>query len=148
MTTNAKILAQFRPLLQQAKLKATNERLALLEVLSKSSKPLSVRELADKLKKSKIDQATIYRNIDSLTKNGLVRLVNFQHDHNHYELEDSKHHHHLICENCGKVVDVSKCDTGKIEAQVKALGNFATINKHALEFFGLCKPCFNKLKKK
>lgn len=132
---------KFRPLLQKAGLKVTPERLAILNVLSKANKPLSVKDLKEKLRDTEVDQATIYRNMESLTKSKVIRLVNFQHDHNHYEIISDKHHHHLICEKCGKVVDVSKCDTSKIEQQVKKLGNFATINSHALEFFGLCKSC-------
>ncbi len=135
---------KFRPLLQKAGLKVTPERLAILNVLSKANKPLSVRDLKEKLRDTEVDQATIYRNMESLTKSKVIRLVNFQHDHNHYEIISDKHHHHLICEKCGKVVDVSKCDTSKIEQQVKKLGNFATINSHALEFFGLCKTCAKK----
>ncbi len=139
------ITEQLRPLLQNAGLKATAERVAILNVLQKSPKPLSVKEIKEALQKpkqpAKVDQATIYRNMDSLVKGDLIRLVNFRHDHNHYEIVDNSHHHHLICESCGKVVDVSKCDTTKIEQQVKKLGDFAVINSHALEFFGLCKKC-------
>lgn len=132
---------KYRPLLQTAGLKVTPERLAILNVLSKANKPLSVKDLKEKLKGTEVDQATIYRNMESLTKGKVIRLVNFQHDHNHYEIISDKHHHHLICEKCGKVVDVSKCDTSKIEQQVKKIGDFAIINSHALEFFGLCKSC-------
>lgn len=137
----------FQPILRNAGLKVTPERLSILEALKKAKTPLTVKELKDKLKKTGVDQATIYRNMESLTKSHVIRPVNFQHDHNHYELVDGSHHHHLICENCGKVVDVSKCDTSKIEQQVQLMGNFASINSHALEFFGLCKPCAKKTSK-
>jgi Fur family ferric uptake transcriptional regulator len=135
---------KYRPLLQKAGLKVTPERLSILDVLNNVKKPTSVKDLKEKLKGKEVDQATIYRNMETLTKGNVIRSVNFQHDHNHYELVNDDHHHHLICENCGKVVDVSKCDTSKIEQQVKKLGNFATINSHALEFFGLCKNCVKK----
>lgn len=135
---------KYRPLLQQAGLKATPERLSILNVLHKAKKPLSVKELKEKLKDSEVDQATIYRNMESLVEKRLIQLVNFQHDHNHYEIVNDNHHHHLICENCAKVVDVSECDTSKLEQQVKELSGFATINSHALEFFGICKTCARK----
>lgn len=142
---NQKVLeTKYRPLLQKVGLKVTPERLSILDVLGRVKTPLSVKDLKEKLKSTNIDQATIYRNMESLTKSGVIRLVNFQHDHNHYELANEGHHHHLICEGCGKVVDVSKCDTSKIEQEVKKLGKFATINSHALEFFGLCKSCAKK----
>lgn len=140
----SKLQTEYRPILKQAGLKATSERLFLLDTLKNAETPLSVKEIKEKLSKTGVDQATIYRNMETLIKSGLVRLVNFQHDHNHYEIVNENHHHHLICEKCAKVVDVSKCDTSKLEQQVKELGGFASINSHALEFFGLCKSCAKK----
>ncbi len=132
---------KYGPLLKDAGLKSTPERFAIINALTNSKKPLSVKELKERLASEAIDQATIYRTLQSLTQNNIVRTVNFQHDHNHYELVSEIHHHHLICQSCGKVVDVSKCDTSNIENEVKKLGNFAKINYHALEFFGICKTC-------
>ncbi len=132
---------KFRPLLRTAGLKATPERLAVLAVLHTAKKPLSVKDIKDTLQPHAADQATIYRTIQSLLKSNIVRPVNFEHDHNHYELVSDTHHHHLICERCGKAVDVSQCDTSALEKQVQAISGFATINHHALEFFGVCKSC-------
>jgi Fur family ferric uptake transcriptional regulator len=131
-------------LLRQAGMKATPSRVTIIEALTTSKKPLSINGIKIMLGKSSIDQATIYRTVETLTSKGLARLVNFQHDHQHYELVDDNHHHHLICENCGKVVDVSKCDTSKLEKEVQKISGFAQINSHALEFFGLCKTCARK----
>lgn len=138
------VKGKYRPLLNQVGLKATPERLSILHVLHKAKKPLSVKELRDKLKNSDVDQATIYRNMESLLKNKLIQLVNFQHDHNHYEIIDETHHHHVICEKCAKIVDVSKCDTSKLEREIQTLSGFDSINSHALEFFGICNRCASK----
>jgi Fur family transcriptional regulator, ferric uptake regulator len=141
---DAMLKEKYSPLLRQVGLKVTPERLAVLHVLDTSKKPLSVKGVKDKLKTQDIDQATIYRTIESLLKEHIVQPVNFQHDHNHYELVNQKHHHHVICQNCGKIADVSNCDTSNIEQQVRRMANFAEINTHALEFFGLCKSCAKK----
>lgn len=145
---NKTVAEKYRPLLQKAGLKATAERVAVLNVLEKSARPLSVKEIKAALSRGKtsgsgsqVDQATIYRNMDALVKNRLVRLVNFRHDHNHYEIAEGKHHHHLICESCGKVVNISKCNTAAVEQNLKKQNHFTAINSHALEFFGLCKKC-------
>lgn len=131
----------FPTLLTQAKLKITKPRLAILSVLYATKTPLTAQEIHTKTHQHKIDQATVYRNLETLTQSGLVRLVNFQHDHKHYELASNNHHHHAICQNCGKVVDISKCDLTTLEKQVKKISAFTKINHHALEFFGLCKKC-------
>lgn len=130
--------------LKSAGLKVTAPRLAILKALNSAQQPLSAKGIFDALPKaSRADQATIYRNLDSLLAENLIRQVNFQHDHNHYELAEN-HHHHTICESCGKVVDISQCDIASLEKQVKTVSGFATINHHALEFFGLCKKCAKK----
>ncbi len=55
-------------LLKDSNLKVTAHRIAILSLISKSKKPLSVFEIIDELrKKEKIDQATVYRNLASLT---------------------------------------------------------------------------------
>jgi Fur family ferric uptake transcriptional regulator len=141
---NMNLKEKLTSLLKTSGLKTTQERLSILEVLSKSKKPLSIKSIKESLKKTPVDQATIYRTIETLIGKQVIRPVNFQHDHNHYEIIDNSHHHHLICEKCGKVVDISSCNTNSLEQKIKQIGNFATINSHALEFFGLCKSCNKK----
>ncbi|HMQ02079.1 MAG TPA: transcriptional repressor [Candidatus Doudnabacteria bacterium] len=140
----AALQEHYRPALQDAGLKITKPRLAILAILKNSKLPLTAQEIHAKASKFNIDQATVYRNLETLSAIDLVRLVNFQHDHNHYELATDEHHHHAICEQCGKVVDISKCDIASLEKQVKATSGFTQINHHALEFFGLCKTCAKK----
>lgn len=143
--TGMKALAlkeKYLPLLKQIGLKATPERLYILDALNKTKKPLSVKDLKEDLKN--VDQATIYRTMEVFVKNDVVSPVNLQHDHNHYELVRSDHHHHAICEKCGKVVDISKCDINTLEKQVKKVAAFKQINTHALEFFGICQACAKK----
>lgn len=129
-------------LLRDAGLKATPARLAVLNLLSMAKKPLSINDIKQDLKRhSSIDQATIYRIIKALEKKGLIKQVDFQHGHAHYELRTHDHHHHVVCENCGKVADISKCDTTDIEKQALKISGFSKINDHSLELFGLCNKC-------
>lgn len=127
-------------LLTKAGLKVTAPRVAILNTLINAAAPLTAQEIHQKLVSAKIDQATVYRNLETLTSLKILRPVNFRHDHNHYELA-SHHHHHAICEGCGKVSDISSCDLTGWDKQVKKISGFAEINQHALEFFGLCKTC-------
>lgn len=135
-----KLHKTYDPLLKAVGLKTTTPRLAILDALNSAKLPFTAQEIHTKIKQQNIDQATVYRNLETLTEVGLIRLVNFQHDHNHYELAKN-HHHHAICQSCGKVVDISQCDLAALEKQVKKISGFGMIDHHALEFFGLCKTC-------
>ncbi len=126
--------------LRERKLKATPARLEILDILSHTKKPLSINDISVKIK-GQTDLATLYRTFDTLRDLGLVTQIDFRHGHAHYELATNEHHHHLVCEKCGKVVDISKCNTTDIEKQVLKIGNFSSIKHHSLEFYGLCKAC-------
>lgn len=138
-----KHLVEHKTLLKNNSLKATPPRLELLDILEHSKKPLSIKEFVDKVKTKNIDTATIYRNMASLAELGLVHVVNLNNKEAYFELASRKHHHHLICEKCGKIADVENCKVSVSDKAIKNSG-FASINHHSLEFFGLCQNCQNK----
>lgn len=135
---------QFKDMLRKAGFKATLGRVAVLELLSKNKKPLSIKDIQEKLKGEKLDQATLYRMMSALEEVGILRATDFGHGHAHYELETKDHHHHLTCQRCGKIVDISACDTHDLEKQALKIGRFSTITKHSLELFGICQACTKK----
>lgn len=125
----------FKALLQEAGYKATLGRLALLELLWGEEKPLAVHSIEKKLK-GKMNEVTLYRALEALAEKGVIRRVDLGHGHAHYELE-KKHHHHLVCTDCGVVEDVNVCPLPLVENSKK----FKSIYSHNLEFFGVCRSC-------
>lgn len=134
----------YSALLRARGFRATRGKMLILKSLETSHHPVSVGELLGKLK-NKIDTVTVYRALEDMTDAGLVRKVDLQHPHAHYEFVDSaRHHHHLVCKMCGKVEDVESCDPKHLEGRVlKKSKMFASIETHAMEFFGLCDECIN-----
>src|SRR5688500_13198772 len=94
-----------RELLRKAGYKATPARMAILEFLNTLQKPVSVPEIIQKLGQN-IDGVTAYRTLDALKKSGIVRQIDFHHDHAYYELASLGEHHHAICTNCKRVEDI------------------------------------------
>lgn len=132
----------FPTLLREKGFKATNARLALLDVLKKANRPLSTPEIVKRLE-AYSDQSTVYRGLDSLSEIGMIRRVEMGHTHAHYELAiGGLHHHHIICKACHQTEDISDCTMETREQSI--LGHsqrFARIESHALEFFGICNHC-------
>lgn len=125
--------------LKEKSLKVTKARLAVLAMLQDTDAPLSIENLRKNLT-STCDTVTLYRILQTFTEVGLIRAVNLEHGHAHYELADSDHHH-LVCISCGKVAHLEDCEVPTISiVQLSQLG-FATIDHHALEFFGVCNAC-------
>jgi Fe2+ or Zn2+ uptake regulation protein len=121
----------------------TKARKAILEIFQEEKMPLSVGELGAKLHTLgiKVNKTTLYREIDFLLSEEIIKEINLGEDKKRYEAAGNAHHHHLICINCKKVEDIDlQNDLSKHEAQIKRTKNFKVIN-HSLEFFGLCKSC-------
>jgi Fe2+ or Zn2+ uptake regulation protein len=126
----------FEYILRASGSKATPGRIALLKVLSREKKPVTVCYLRKKL--PALNEVTLYRALKPLVYAGVVREIDFRHGHAHYELNILReHHHHVICTSCGKVRDM-ECS---IPSSTKAPPGFDSITDHAMEFFGVCRPC-------
>lgn len=135
----------FKEVLRQGGYKATSGRVLLLETLFGEQTPVTVSYLEKKLKNA-IDKVTLYRALESMVVSGVVREVDFRHGHAHYELKIlRKHHHHIVCTNCGAIEDVD-CTTEPFIKQVaRKAKKFSSISDHSMEFFGLCKTCEAKV---
>lgn len=138
-----------RAMLRGTGCRATPIRLAMLRVLQKVEKPLSMDTLWKEITKKETragqsrgaDQATVYRAVNDLKKKGILRKIDVGHVHAHYELADN-HHHHLICKSCGTVEDISECNIKDLERQaLKRARLFHSISFHTLELFGWCSKC-------
>jgi Fur family ferric uptake transcriptional regulator len=120
-------------------LKITSARLMLLDILKHAKKPLSVKELTKNL--GGVDLVTLYRNIEALENLELVKKINLKDRQAYYELaDDGRHHHHLICTNCGKLEDIEIPEIKLSKTFLKNRG-FSKVTEHSLEFFGLCSKC-------
>lgn len=126
-------------------LRVTPSRVALITALQQTALPLSIADLAKQLEGSDMDKATIYRNIVTLQKEGLVRQVDLHQDYAFYEWSDRLDHHHLVCIKCNKIQDFSGCDFHQMEkTALKQASNFARVIEHSFELFGVCKTCDKK----
>lgn len=131
---------QFARTLREHGFRATFGRVALLTALKRAGKPVSV-EQAVKDVRGKLDQANAYRALEAFMQAGLVRRIDLGHDHAHYELAEGNHHHHLVCESCGKVADIEIAEDEMERAALRAARGFKSVRTHSLEFFGICNAC-------
>ncbi len=130
--------------LREVDLKATPARLAALKILEGAEKPLDVATIKSSLEKHGIDAnpATVFRMMNSFSDKGLVREVNLQESKQRYEHAAKADHHHLLCENCKAIEDISDCGIENWEKELKDKKGFL-VRHHSIEFLGLCKDCQN-----
>lgn len=130
-------------MLKEAGLRVTGHRLTVLSYLSKVKQPTTVYELVETLRrKNNIDQATVYRNLTSLHQAGLLRRLDFNHGHAHYELETGRPSQQLVCSNCETVEKIEGISIDDIvKKMVKKSKKFKSTTTHSMEIYGVCKNC-------
>lgn len=130
--------------LRQAGYRRGGARLAVVELLSRQSCALNALEIEDRLRASgtEIARASIYRAIDQLEELGLVRRLEVSKGTASYEPADpaGHHHHHIVCERCGKVVPFEDPELEDAISEVEQRSNF-TISAHEVTLRGHCKKC-------
>lgn len=131
----------FTILLREHHLKATPQRLAILEVIYKYGH-INIDRLYEQIKEkfSSISLATIYKNINAMTQNTLLFEVKLPNEKSVYEIVKDDHAH-LLCKECGKVTDI-KVDTQNIVQNISNEHSFDIIQSD-LVLSGTCKSCQN-----
>ncbi len=99
---------QSKLLIREAGLRATPARVATLNLLQKSSSPLTHAEVAEHLSKTGVDKATAFRALNDMTEAGLLRRTELGDRVWRFELIGEGEHEHLghphfVCVDCGQV---------------------------------------------
>ena len=114
--------------------KATPQRLAVLEALV-AEQHQSLEGIRGRC--PGVGMVTVYRTLGLLSGLGLVRRLDLG-SGPRYELAED-HHHHLVCEGCGKVTEFEHCPLD-LRGLSGASGDFR-IRAHSLEVYGTCSEC-------
>ncbi|MDD3297047.1 MAG: transcriptional repressor [Candidatus Omnitrophica bacterium] len=133
----------------------TFPRRLILDVLSSSSMHLSAEDVYLEVHKKYpgVGLATVYRTLELLVQMGVVSKSDFGDGRARYEMnkgpEGQRHHHHLVCSNCGLVIDYADFIDEeakllkKVERGLSEKYKFE-INSHLMQFYGLCEKCKGK----
>lgn len=130
-------------LLRQRGYKITPQRRAILSAITLSHEHLTPAAIHSRVCREYpgIGLVTIYRTLEILSELGLICEVHAGGSCRSYLMRrPSEHHHHLICADCGTVIDFSDCDLGELEWRLTEETGFK-INGHLLEFLGQCGKC-------
>jgi len=140
------IMDRLKEQLKSKGYKLTPQRRAILDtVIDNQGKHLSTEEIYDIVKKCcpEIGLATVYRTLQLLSELDVLSKLNLDDGCVRYELnthEDDHQHHHLICTNCGDVIEVVVDLLDALESEIEVNYQFK-INDHKVKFFGICKKC-------
>lgn len=129
--------------LRKAGLKVTLPRLKILKILENADPHhMSAENVYRKLVDigEDVGLATVYRVLTQFEAAGLVKRNNFEGGHSVFEMDQGRHHDHLVCINCGKVEEfIDKII--EIRQEVIAKKSKFKMTNHNLTIYGICQLC-------
>jgi len=129
--------------LKNTGLKATLPRLKILEIFqSGGQRHMTAEDVFRVLlnEHSDIGLATVYRVLTQFEQAGILERSHFESGKAVYELNEGKHHDHLICTGCGKVEEFYDPEIERRQ-QMIAQDKGWILQDHAMSLYGLCADC-------
>jgi Fur family ferric uptake transcriptional regulator len=126
--------------LKEAGLKVTLPRLKILELLQQPGcQHISAEDLYKKLIDigEEIGLATVYRVLNQFDDAGIVTRHHFEGGKSVFELSTQQHHDHLVCLDCGAVIEFSDEIIEQRQREIAAKYNISLTN-HSLYLYGRC----------
>ena len=126
--------------LRKAGLKVTLPRMKILEILeTNETRHMSAEDVYKVLlgAKEEIGLATVYRVLTQFEAAGLVTRHHFEGGHSVFELNEGHHHDHIVCNQCGRVVEFVEETIERCQEAVAKKAGFV-IHDHSLIIYGDC----------
>lgn len=122
-------------------LRMTGQREAIMDAVFSTDQHFTADQLIQwaQQRDRSVSRATVYRTLPLLVESGLVREMDFGRDYKYYDPNygDHPNHNHVICQDCGKIVEF---DTEKIKELEKEVGKELgfTVQSHRLQIIATC----------
>lgn len=126
--------------LKKAGLKVTLPRLKILEILKE---PKNQHISAEDVYKILLEQgediglATVYRVLNQFDDAGILDRHHFEGGKSVFEISDKNHHDHLVCLDCGKVIEFEDDVIETRQSEIAAAHGIRLTN-HSLYLYGRC----------
>ncbi len=123
--------------------RSTRQKRAVAAVLEDSDGFRSAQELFAALqsKGENVGLTTVYNQLRALAELGEVDVLRADDGETLYRrCETGEHHHHLVCRDCGRTVEVEGPEVERWADQVAERNGFADV-RHTVEIFGTCRDC-------
>lgn len=120
--------------------RATKQRRAVEQVLRETDDFISAQALHSRLRAQgdTVGLATVYRTLNAMAEDGRVDMLRVDDGEARYRLcASDEHHHHLVCRECGRTVEIEGPAVESWADSVAAENGFRDVS-HTLEVFGTC----------
>ena len=137
-----------KQILHKENLRYTQQRQEVWDEICASDEHQDAENIYNSLRKRqiKVSRATVYRTIDVLVKNNLVRRLNLGDGRSRFENKIGiEHHDHIVCLDCRKIVEFMDETIEKMQIRIAKEQGFEIV-RHVHQLFGRCldEKCPNK----
>lgn len=132
--------------LKNTGLKATLPRLKILEIFQNGNQRHMTAEDVFRVllnDHSDIGLATVYRVLTQFEQAGILERSHFESGKAVYELNEGKHHDHLVCTSCGRVEEFYDAEIERRQQMISKDKGWI-LQDHAMSLYGLCANCTSK----
>jgi Fe2+ or Zn2+ uptake regulation protein len=130
--------------LKSSGLRMTSQRALILDIMGHGEGHLDADEVYRLARERQpgISLSTVYRNLQTLKRLGLVEELHVDESHHHYEAKPATEHHHLVCLSCGEVTEFS----GGFSEELKEIARREDFEVTGVEVHltGYCARCRRK----
>jgi len=120
----------------------TPQRMMILAAIENSNDHISAEEIYTQVaaKYPHVNISTVYRTMELLKELDLVTETNFGEGRVRYHPADKGHHHHLVCQECGAIIDLDESVLSSLKSVLLQEYKFSADLRH-LAIFGRCVNC-------
>jgi len=138
------LLEQFKALLKSNTLKFTRQRELVLKCLYTNEGHFTPEDIYMLIRQEypdiNIGIATVYRTLTLLENEGIASSISFGAQGKKYELGLKKHHDHLICTECGEIIEFFDETIEARQEEIAKKFNFK-MQDHSMKIIGICEKC-------
>ena len=136
------VVSRLEQLCQDKGLKMTDQRRVIARVLSEADDHPDVEQLYRRAAKIDpgISLATVYRTLQQMAADGSIDMLRTAEGEAVYRACSTGHHHHLVCRECGRTVEVEGPAVERWAHKISEEHGFTDV-QHTLEIFGTCADC-------
>ena len=124
--------------------RSTRQREAVSRVMAETEEFRTAQQVHELLRDrgDQVGLTTVYRTLQAMAEAGEVDVLRTAEGENAYRCcETSSHHHHLVCNDCGRAVEIEDPDVHAWTQRVAAQHGFHDAT-HELEVYGVCSSCW------
>ncbi len=120
----------------------TPQRMMILSAVESGNGHISAEEIYAQVaaKYPYVNISTVYRTLELLKKLGLAIETDLGDGRLRYHSTEKGHHHHLVCSECGAIIDIDESTLARLKDVLLHRYNFSAELRH-VAIFGLCGNC-------